>query len=268
MIQGLMTDYAAAVRHLPHGSPHAAKIATVEAALLRLSRYVGSHPTTLFQELYNLFARAESDDTTTHDPAWFSSLAADWRARVTGAHRRPWIEALYPPPSLQEDRLTYTLVTRHTRGVAYSPGGEAIAIGAGEGISVCEAATGILWVTVPTPAPVIAVTFSDDGATVAALTMDGWVVLIRSDTGETVRRFEAIDTISGSQIVGQLKLQNVFKSILQQVGNSCSVRYMFPHADLTFGCIRFSPDGRRLAVCGGGSRNETSPPPHAGRSRP
>jgi WD40 repeat protein len=258
VIRELHSDFDLALRQMPHDHCLAIALATVRAALQRLDFAIARHPTTLFQELYNLLRRSEEDETTTHDPRSFSHLASVWREAIEDLlPMRPWIEALYRPPQVADDRLIYSL-HRQTgiRHMDVSPSGQHLAVASDTSALVYDAHVGSLLVEGSTHSAVIAVAFSPDSASLGALTVDGWLYTFNSDTGEVTSRFQAIGPIKGSQIVGAAKLMETFRATIEQFKPTRNVRYLYPPDDLLYGTLAFSPDGSFLAACGGAYESE------------
>jgi WD40 repeat protein len=224
-IFAVAADFAAALSKLPPGRPLEQTLRLLEEAIRRELHFIGRHPTTLFQCLWNLCWWFDSPETAAHyDAGSFPApgpgpklhvLLERWRREKQA--RQPgfvWVRSLRPPAlPLGAHHLVLGGHSDNIHAAASSADGRRLVSASRDStVRLWDTDTGAELFRWKTAGPVYAAALSPDGSTVAAAApvMDKIVILWDARTGKLLKT-------------------------------------MGPHTG-EIQCVAFSPDGRHVAA--------------------
>ena len=138
--------------------------------------------------------------------------------------------------------------------IAFSPGGQYLAVASGIGVWIYEVATSRALMLIPTASSVRSVSFSPDGATLASGAWDGTVKLWDVATGEPIATLEGhgggVQSVSFSPDGATLASGAGDATVkLWDVATGESIATLEEHWDVVQS-VSFSPDGATLASSG------------------
>ncbi len=137
------------------------------------------------------------------------------------------------------------------RDIAFSPGGQYLAVASDIGVWIYEVATFRALMLIPTTSPINSVSFSPDGATLASRAWDGTVKLWDIATGESIATLEGhtywASSVSFSPDGATLASgAGVSTILLWDVATHTTIDTLQGHTDAVLS-VSFSPDGATLA---------------------
>ena len=172
MIFDLVKDFADVLDAMPEEHPRRRILKLLDEAIRRDMHFIGRHPTTFFQCMWNTCwwydhpaaadhyslaagSRHEPTDPATSQPL-FSDVVAGWRRKLQSqAVGRFWLRSLRPPALPLEAAQRLVILLQRVKGTSaavFSEDGRRLALGFGNGlVNVWDVATGSKLSEMPAP---------------------------------------------------------------------------------------------------------------------